>query len=247
MANPAPQNKRPRADEPAQRTDRNSQIAHQELLDKARKGRIDLYFLGDSITRRWGTSDLAWRTLYDNWKENFFGWNAANFGWGGDTTQNILWRLHNGELDNVNPKAIVVLAGTNNLPSGASDEEIARGVKAIVDTCRSKAPKATIILTAIFPRSDDPRYQRTIDLTNDRLQQIADGKHVRFLNVNPGLSDANGKLLPQVSNDGLHLNVEGYKVWANGLRPLLTDILGPRNTTDQAPPPTGDPSVRGKG
>ena len=87
------------ADQPLQRSDANSQIAHAELLEKAKQGRIDVYFVGDSITRRWGTSDDAYREMLANWNENFFGWNAANFGWGGDTTQNILWRLHNGELD----------------------------------------------------------------------------------------------------------------------------------------------------
>ena len=105
------------ADKPVQRADKNSNIAHEQLLEKAKKGGIDVYFLGDSITRRWGTSDEKYKSFLENWQQNFFGWNAANFGWGGDTTQNILWRLENGELDNVNPKAIVLLAGTNNASS----------------------------------------------------------------------------------------------------------------------------------
>ena len=64
-------------------------------------GLIDLYFVGDSITHRWGATDYP--AFLANWKENFHGWNAANFGWGGDSVQNVLWRLHNGELDKVNP------------------------------------------------------------------------------------------------------------------------------------------------
>src|SRR5437016_7371919 len=101
--------------EPAPRRHRNSQIAHEQLLEKAKKGGIDLYFEGDSIIRRWGTSDVKYADFLANWKENFFGWNAANFGWGGDTTANILWRLQNGELDGVNPKVIVLMAGTNDV------------------------------------------------------------------------------------------------------------------------------------
>jgi hypothetical protein len=61
------------------RTDRNSMLAHGQLLDKARKGGIDIYFEGDSITRRWGATDYP--DLLANWKQNFFGWNAADFGW----------------------------------------------------------------------------------------------------------------------------------------------------------------------
>jgi hypothetical protein len=90
-----------RADQPESRTDQNSLTAHSQLLEKARKGGIDIYFEGDSITRRWGATDYP--ELLENWKKNFFGWNAADFGWGADTIQNILWRLNNGELDGVHP------------------------------------------------------------------------------------------------------------------------------------------------
>ena len=116
-----------------------------------------MYFIGDSITRRWGALDYP--ELLANWRANFFGWNAANFGWGGDRIQNILWRLEHGELDGVRPQVIVVLAGTNNvgsLPGG--DEKIAditRGLKALLELCQRKAPAATIVLTAIFPRNDN--------------------------------------------------------------------------------------------
>src|SRR5258707_746657 len=71
------------ADQPAPRTDQNSMIAHAQLLEKARAGAIDIYFEGDSITRRWGATDYP--ELMANWKQNFFGWNAADFGWGADT------------------------------------------------------------------------------------------------------------------------------------------------------------------
>ena len=150
----------PPADQPAPRTDQNSLLAHAQLLDKARKGGIDIYFEGDSITRRWGA--INYPELLANWKSNFFGWNAANFGWGADRTQNILWRLENGELDNVNPKIVVLLAGTNNLdntgvPGGddARVTDIARGIAAILRVIQAKAPGATIILMGIFPRNDN--------------------------------------------------------------------------------------------
>ena len=71
--------------QPIARGDENSRLAHAQLRDKARRGGIDVYFAGDSITRRWGTRDAQYRDFLDNWTRNFFGWNAANFGWGGDT------------------------------------------------------------------------------------------------------------------------------------------------------------------
>src|SRR5689334_12842960 len=145
--------------QPLPRTDQNSQIAHQQLLEKAKLGGIDVYFEGDSITRRWGATDYP--ELLANWKQNFYGWNAADFGWGGDQTQNILWRLENGELDGVNPKAVVLLAGTNNVgnplfqgDANENAEDVTRGLQAMVRVIREKAPAATIVVMGIFPRND---------------------------------------------------------------------------------------------
>jgi len=239
-------------DRPKPRTDSNSQIAHAELLEKARKGRIDIYFEGDSITRRWGTSDDQYKAFLENWRHNFFGWNAANFGWGGDTTQNILWRLKNGELDNVNPKIIVLMAGTNNVgklsPQDNHDQrvaEVTRGIKAILDAFRQKAPQATIVLMGITPRNDNMAVMPIINQINDNIARFADGKKVRHLNINDRLADKDGKWFEGMANrDGLHLDVKGYQVWADALKPIFTKLLGPPAKEDYAPPPTGDPSAR---
>jgi lysophospholipase L1-like esterase len=225
-------------------------IAHRQLLAKRTQGKIDLYFEGNSITRRWGATDYP--QFLANWKENFYGWNAADFGWGGDRTENILWRLEQGELDGVNPKVIVLLAGTNNVGGRPGGEEkvadITRGVRAIVDLMHRKAPGATIVLTGIFPRNgtgaDSLAVIPEIRRINANLAQVADGKAVRWIDVSDRLADANGKLYEGMMMDGLHPTVKGYQVWADALRPVLTELLGPRAATDAAPPPTGDPSVR---
>jgi lysophospholipase L1-like esterase len=243
---PQPGEKGP-ADRAAPRTDQNSMTAHVQLLEKARQGRIDVYFEGDSIVRRWGALDYP--ELLANWKENFHGWNAADFGWGADGTQHILWRLEHGELDGVNPKVIVLLSGTNNVGATPRDEqtvaEIARGIKAIVDLCRLKAPAATIILTAIFPRHDNVAVMATIDRINARLAGFADGTHVRFLDINSRLLQPDGTLVAGVLNerDRLHPTLKGYQIWADALKPIFLELLGPPGTKDLAPPPTGDPSA----
>jgi lysophospholipase L1-like esterase len=238
------------ADQPLARTDNNSALAHQQLLEKAKLGGIDIYFEGDSITRRWGCSDSQYSNLLANWNQNFFGWNAADFGWGADTIQNILWRLDHGELDDVNPKIIVLLAGSNNVGrqpgNDAKADDISRGLNAIVDRCRSKAPQATIIVTAIFPRNDNMAVMPTINKINENVAKFCDGKKVRYLNVNDKLADQDGKLFDGMMNsaDKLHPTVKGYQVWADALKPIFTELLGPPAQTDHAPPPTGDPSAR---
>ena len=221
------------AAEPAPRTDQNSMIAHQQFVEKARKGGIDIYFEGDSITRRWAAADYP--ELLANWNQNFLGWNAADFGWGADKIQNILWRLNNGELDGVNPKIIVLLAGTNNAAdivlSGddARVADITKGFQAVLRVMQAKAPGAVIILTGIFPRNDTMPVMPAIDKINRNLAKLADGERIRYLNINGKLADADGSLFDGMMNarDKLHPTVKCYQVWADALKPIFTELLGP--------------------
>jgi (4-O-methyl)-D-glucuronate---lignin esterase len=240
----------PPADQARPRTDQQSQLAHQELLEKKTAGTIDVYFEGDSIVRRWGATDYP--DLLANWRDNFFGWNAADFGWGADRTEHILWRLQNGELDGVHPKVIVLLAGTNNVGNRppvdveAKAQDVARGIKAILDEMRARAPEATIVLTAIFPRNDNIEVMPTIDRINANIAGFADGRTIRFLNVNAKLANDRGELVAGMMNarDQLHPTIAGYQIWADALKPILTELLGPPSAADHAPPPTGVPRAR---
>jgi lysophospholipase L1-like esterase len=236
--------------QPVPRDDANSMLAHQQLLQKARAGHIDLYFLGDSITRRWGATDYP--QLLDHWNANFHGWNAGNFGWGGDRIANILWRIQNGELDGVNPRVIVLMAGTNDVgnqlpPEGVEPAaaRIAAGIETLVRAVRAKAPDATVILMGILPRGDNPAVMPLIDGINTRIEGIADARRVRYLNINRQLTAADGSLLPgMMMAEQLHPDLPGYRVWAAALQPLLTQLLGARAAQDHAPPPTGDPAAK---
>ncbi|HXM41665.1 MAG TPA: GDSL-type esterase/lipase family protein [Bryobacteraceae bacterium] len=238
------------ADVPVFRTDPNSLAAHSQLLAKAKQGAIEVYFEGDSIARRWGAIDYP--GLLANWKRNFFGWNAADFGWGADRTQNILWRLENGELDAINPKVAVLLAGTNNVgqawspgDAGARANDVTRGIQAIVRAIQTKAPAATIVLMGIFPRNDNMALMPVIDRINGNLSRFADGRKVRYLNINDKLADGDGRLFDGMmdAKDRLHPTVKAYQVWADALKPVLTELLGPPAAVDQAPPPTGNPGA----
>src|ERR1017187_1610802 len=247
----APRSAASSSSEPVARTDQNSMLAHAQLLEKAKKGQIDIYFEGDSITRRWGATDYP--ELLANWNRNFYGWNAADFGWGADRIENSLWRLQNGELDGVNPKIVVLLAGTNNVgntvpPEGddARVENITKGVQAVLEAMRAKAPGATIIVTGIFPRNDNIAVMPTIDKINANPSKLADGNRIRYVNINNRLAARDGNLFEGMMNAGdkLHPTLKGYQMWADALEPIFTELLGPPAKEDHAPPPTGDPSVR---
>jgi beta-glucosidase len=112
-----------------------------------------------------------------------------------------------------------------------------RGIAACVNEIRQRAPNTTILLTAITPRNTNgtTNLMPTINQINVRTAALADGTHVRFLNINDKLADATGKLLPGMTEDGLHLSNQGYQVWADAMSPILTEWLGPRATTQATP------------
>jgi lysophospholipase L1-like esterase len=98
----------------------------------------------------------------------------------------------------------------------------------------------------IMPRNDNPAVMPIITRINANLARFADGKSIRYLDLNRQMADADGTLVDGVTDpDKLHLSLRGYQVWADALKPVLTELLGPPAGEDHAPPPTGDPSAMG--
>ncbi|MBV9439604.1 MAG: GDSL family lipase [Candidatus Eremiobacteraeota bacterium] len=190
-------------------------------MARARKGGIDVVFLGDSITDFFDTTgsgvwDLRIAPLG----------NVADFGITGDRTQYLLWRVRNGELDGSGARVVVLMIGTNNLAPTTPDA-VARGVGAILDAIRAKLPQAIVVLNAILPRGarDDP-LRAKLAAVNALIAPLADGRAVRWLDAGPEFVDETGALLPGLMPDGLHPSARGYAVWTEMLRPALLDALG---------------------
>ncbi len=123
-----------------------------------------------------------------------------------------------------------------------SANDITRGLQAILQRIQKKAPAATIIVTGIFPRNDNVSFVPVINSINRGLAKLADGQKIRYLNINDKLADRDGKLFDGMMNaDKLHPTVKTYQIWADALKPILAELLGPPAEVDHAPPPTGDP------
>jgi lysophospholipase L1-like esterase len=195
---------------------------HEGFVAIAKKGDVDVLFLGDSITDAW-----RGKAAKPTWDKLFAPLKAANFGIGGDQTQHVLWRITNGELDGITPKVAVLMIGTNNL-GGHSAEQIAGGVTAIVKSIQEKSPTTKIMLLAIFPRDagpDSPRRAKIADI-NKMIAKLDDGKKVRYLDIGKKFLEADGTLPRTIMPDLLHLSARGYEIWGEAIDPLLHEMLG---------------------
>src|SRR3954452_10902644 len=135
---------------------------HQDFLKRIEqsKGAGDVIFLGDSITHGWEGQKA--------WQEHFGPFHPVNLGIGGDQTGHVLWRITEGhELDHLNPKVAVLMIGTNNT-GGHTAEQIAGGIKAIVEELRRQKPDIKVLVLGVFPRGSAADAERTAD-------QIAEG------------------------------------------------------------------------
>jgi lysophospholipase L1-like esterase len=203
---------------------------HDSLVALAKKGGIDLYFEGDSITDFW-TAPTRKGNGKAIWDKEFAAWNPGNFGISADRTEHVLWRLDNGELDGVTPKAMVLMIGTNN-SSDYTGEQIAAGVTAIVNKFREKEPQAKILLLAIFPRGNVPKdnppdkKRAANDAANAILAKLDDGQNIKFLDIASKFPDPTTPEFKTIFPDLLHPNPQGYQIWADAIKPTLTEWLG---------------------
>jgi lysophospholipase L1-like esterase len=203
---------------------------HDAYVELAKKGGIDLLFMGDSITDFWRNAPPAGeanpaRAGKAVWDKYYGSMNAANFGISGDHTAGVLWRLQNGEGQGFQPKAIVLMIGTNDSEI-CSSAEIAEGVGADVLELRKDFPDAKILLLGIFPRGnpDAPVRKLVLDV-NPIIARLNDGQHVFYLDIGSKFLDPNGVIQPDIMADKLHPNQKGYEIWAQAIQGQLAEMM----------------------
>ncbi len=197
---------------------------HDRFVEQAKAGNIDLLFLGDSITEGWAKSGK------DVWKDKYASMKAANFGIGGDKTQHVLWRIDNGELENIHPKVCVLMIGTNNIGSNPVPQ-IAKGVEEIVQTVRDKTG-AKVLLLGVFPRGKSPdapkdaAARKGVAGINEIIAKLDDGKNVRYLDIGDKFLQPDKTISQDIMRDYLHPTAKGYVIWADAMGPLLKEMMG---------------------
>lgn len=186
------------------------------VIAKNRNAKI--VFLGDSITHNW---EIPGR---ESWEKYFAPLDAVNFGISGDKTENVLWRIQNGNFDGkMKPALVVLMIGTNNWRDEAA--ATARGVEAIIRELQKREPQAKILLLAVFPRGankNDAARQKN-DAVNEAIEKYADNKRVFWMNINDIFLEKDElQTLPKsVMPDLLHPNAEGHRRWAEAVLPAV--------------------------
>ena len=192
-------------------------LAELQVINKP----INILFIGDSITHAWEVEgEAAWQHYYAHQK-------SLNLGFAGDRTEHLLWRIQNGEIDGLRPKILVLLIGTNNAGHRHDPpEEIAAGVKVILEELKERLPETKLVLMAIFPRSrnNEKRMRKRVNLTNQLIKQYADTKQILWLDINHHFLTKEGVLLESVMPDLLHPNAAQYWIWAEQLTLLQQNI-----------------------
>jgi beta-glucosidase len=193
---------------------------HLRINDRVSEGNVDLIFIGDSITSGWESrGPKVWDKFYGKR-------NAANLGIGGDRTQHVIWRLNNGNVKGISPKAAVVMIGTNNSRDN-TPEQIADGVTVIINQLRSKLPETKVLLLAIFPRgANDDERRRVNEKANAIFSRLADGDHIHYLDIGQKFMSNDGELTRGMMPDLLHLTEQGYTIWAESIESSLSKLLG---------------------
>ena len=193
-----------------------------KLKEKESMAKVDMLWIGDSITHGWeGKGKTVWEKYYAPR-------NALNIGFSGDRTEQVLWRLENGEIDGLHPKVVVIMIGTNNTGHRQDPAiETAEGVQAVLTKLKEKTPESKILLLGIFPRGatkEDP-LRKLNDEINTILKTYGDNERVFFLDIGSKFLDDQGQLPTSIMADLLHPDEDGYRIWAEAIEESVVKLM----------------------
>ena len=207
---------------------------HQDSVQSNAQNKPNLVFLGDSISQGFGGPGRQVGTPGGASLAKLSNYKPLSMGISGDRTQNVLWRLQNGAFDKHKPAFVAVLIGVNNLPHDPP-ENIAKGITAVIEEARKQAPRAEVILHALFPVGKDPSDPRRakIKQINDQIKTLAEHPRVHFLDLTETFLNPDGTAdLTKMADDALHLRPAGYEAWSQSVKSLV-DSLSSQNSKQQ--------------
>ncbi len=167
--------------------------------------------LGDSLTAG------------GRWSETFPALKIRNLGINGDTCAGVWGRLD--EVVQLNPSAVFLQIGINDLLRGASVDDIVAGHLRIWEELGDRLNQAGLFIVSLFPYLEEalPYLPPNLDIraANRLLEARAKEWNLPFIDIFPHLADEDGQLRLEYTTDGLHLTEAAYRVWAGRIGPYL--------------------------
>lgn len=197
---------------------------HEDKLAYGKTHQSKIVFFGDSLTHFW-TNESGPDYGAGLWAELYGNLPVWNLGYGFDRTQNVLWRIENGELEGQNPELVVVHIGTNQFSiteryGGDTPEEAAAGIHCVIRMLHEKFPAALILVMALFPRGG--KLQEISETNRILHTTVRTLPFVKLIDLTRKLGDAEGNPIPHFYQpDFCHINRAGYEIWARAIAPHI--------------------------
>ena len=211
---------------------------HEKILEQVEKNKYDIVFIGDSITHFWeGDSGADYGSAV--WKKYYGNRKVLNLGYGFDRTQNVLWRLDNGELSNQMPKIIITNIGTNQFSKTEkyppdTPEDAAAGIIAVAEKLRKMFPATFLIFMSVFPRGEESSspYRELIASTNAIVKaHLEREKNTEVIDLTSAFLLPDGSIRKECFRpDMTHLAIPGYEIWGAAVEPLILRALSTDET-----------------
>lgn len=180
-----------------------------DITNPPPKGGIE--FVGSSTI-------VKWKTL----KQDFAGYPVFNRGFGGSRiidSYNFASRI----ILPYAPKKIFFHAGSNDLASGKSPEQVFADFKALVQIIHANLPKTEFFFISLKPSEKRWRLHSEEQKVNNYIQEFAKkNTFVHYIDTYNMVIDSEGKPRPELfAADKLHFNEAGYKLLVEKVRPFL--------------------------
>ena len=196
-----------------QRDPYNWMDRHAHIINESHGKHYTRVLIGDSIMHFWGDADDApAKNGQEVWNE--FDGTSLNMGCGYDRVENVLWRIYHGQLDGLTADRIFLAIGTNNLASD-TPEEIIEGLRYVIEAIKVRRPEASLTLMGILPRRGMEAHIKSF---NRQLRSLAKDMKINFADPGRRLLHKNGKIDESLFTDGLHPNVDGYRLISDDFR-----------------------------
>jgi len=201
---------------------------HALKVELARSGEYELIFIGDSITHLFEVEGYG----ADVWRQYYGQRRVLNLGYGWDCTQNVRWRLAQGEFTGQQPSLVVLNIGTNNLTgnSAARANTAAEIVDGIFEICRDihqQSAQTVILIMGIFPRglTTDPIHAQVTELNAMLCAQLPVDSRLRYVDIGERFLGPEGEIPLALMQDRCHPTTAGYAIWAAAIEPFIAQYL----------------------